>query len=166
MEQLIVELRKLNLVVEGDFVLTSRKKTNYYVDIKKAFGHPRVFGMICEELSKIIDRNATCVAGSGHGGIPLVSVIALKLGLHAVFVKDVAKKHGRRNIIDGYVPTDKDRVVIVDDVLTTGGSLTRISDSLGVTGAKILNFYVVIDRSDRSDIFKPLRSLVRVEDLY
>jgi orotate phosphoribosyltransferase len=162
---LVKILNQLDLVKKGKFVLKSGKVSNYYIDIKKAFGHPKAFNLICDELCKIIDKRATCVAGSGHGGLPLATAVSLKLNLPLVLVRDKVKKHGINKMIDGYIPNWKDNIAIIDDVFTTGTCIYNISEALKPTKAKILGGYLVVKRGDTSKFDIPVQSLISVEKL-
>lgn len=164
---LLRELKKLKIIKKGKFTLKSGQVSDYYVDIKKAFGHPKAFRLICNDLCKIIDKRATCVAGSGHGGLPLATAVAIKLGLPLVLVRDKVKKYGLKKTIDGYIPMSKDRVAIVDDVFTTGTCISNVVKALAGTRSKILAGYVVVNRGDASKFKIPVKSLAKfVDTLY
>lgn len=158
---LVKILKKKNILKFGDFTLRSGVKTNYYCDIKEAFGDPKLLNLIANELVKIVPKNATCIAGSGYGGIPPASLVAYKLKLPLVLVRDKIKGHGTRKSIDGYVPASKDRICIVDDVFTTGSSIKKTKEKLLKTKAKFTRAIVVLDRSNKKEVL----SLVSDKDL-
>lgn len=165
MKPLLSELGKLKVIQKGKFVLKSGEVSNFYIDIKNTFGHSKTFRFIVDELCMVIDKRATCVAGSGYGGLPLATAVSLKLGLPLVLVRDKAKKHGIQKMIDGYLPTKKDKVVIINDVFTMGTSMRKIIKALGKTNSKILAGYVVINRGDTSKFKVPVKSLLTAEEL-
>ncbi len=165
MNALVDELKKLKVVKRGKFVLKSGQTSDYYIDMKKAFGSAKVLHLICDEFCKIIDKKATCIAGSGHGGLPLATAVSLKLGLPLVLVRDNPKEHGLKKVIDGYAPTRKDRVAIVDDVFTTGTCISNIASALAPTKAKIQAGYVVLNRGEASKSMVLLKSLLNLKDL-
>ena len=70
MDPLLKHLRDLRLVHRGDVELANAGKSDFYIDVKKAFGPAHIHGHICEELHKRIPRDVNVVAGSGHGGEP------------------------------------------------------------------------------------------------
>lgn len=162
---LVDELKKLGIVKKGKFVLTSGKTSDFYIDIKKVLGYPKVSEAICNEFCKIIDKKATCIASIGYGGLPLAAIVSLKLKLPLVVIREKPRKHGLKNLIDGYVPTSKDRVVIVDDVFTMGTSMSKIIKALVKTKAKIVAGYVVVDRGEALKFKIPIKSLVEVGKL-
>lgn len=133
--------------------------------MKKVLGYPKASELICDELCKIIDRRTTCVASIGYGGLPLAAIVSLKLGLPLVVVREKPREHGLKNLIDGYVPTKKDRVAIVDDVFTMGTSMLKIITALAKTKAKILAGYVVVNRGNASRFKIKIQSLLDVKKL-
>lgn len=165
MISLAEELKRLGIIKKGKFILTSGKTSDFYVDMKKALGHPKVSKIICNGLCKIIDKKATCVASIGYGGLPLASRVSLKLGLPLVVVREKRRQHGLKNLIDGYVPTENDKVVIVDDVFTLGTSISKILKALAGTKAQILAGYVVVNRGDTSRFNIPIEHLLLLKHL-
>ena len=159
------ELRKLKIIKKGKVIGKSGKVLDFYVDIKKAIGSPRVFNLICEGMCKTIDKRATCIAGSGLGGLPLATAVSLRLSLPLVLVRDGVKKHGLQNKINGYIPTKKDKVVIIDDVFTTGTCISSIVQTLAITKAKIVSGCVVVNRGDASKFKIPIKSPSTIKDL-
>lgn len=152
--ELIKLLRQIDIVSFESVKLKNGCISNFYIDIKKAYGHPDALNMISDELGSRIDKNATCIAASGYGGISPASIISVRHGLRLTLVRDQPKGHGTRKWIDGYLPDNKDKAVIVDDVFTTGGTLRRIVEILEPTGAEILGFYAVVKRGDAQLSYK------------
>ena len=165
MSLLARELKKLGVVKKGKFVLTSGKTSDFYVDMKKVLGYPKVSELICDEFCKLVDKRATCVASIGYGGLPLAARVSLKLRLPLVVVREKPRGHGLKNLIDGYVPTEKDKVVIVDDVFTTGSSMLKIIKALEKTKTKILAGYIIVNRGDVEKFRIPIRSLLAMKEL-
>lgn len=163
-DELIRVLRGLGIVYREPVVGTSGKPLENYVDVKKAYGDPRALRLISDGLWEIINRNATRITGMGYGGISPPSILSVQHGLHLTMVRDTPKRHGRGGFIDGYVPTSEDKVAVIDDVFTTGGSLRKIISALESTRAKILGCYVVVKRGD-GELGVPLKWLLKVEDL-
>jgi orotate phosphoribosyltransferase len=163
-KDLVGMLRQLRVIYREPIKLRSGKTADYYVDVKKAYGSPVVLDLISESLFAQMDERATCVAAAGYGGIPIASVISHQHGLKLVLVRDKGKNHGRGGLIDGYVPTEWDKVEIIDDVLSTGGSLRDTMKSLEPTGVEILGCHVVVKRGE-ADLGVPWDYLLTVKDL-
>ena len=165
MKELIKKFKELDIIHSEKINLKYGGESSYYIDVKKTYGYPEVISTIAEELYKKIGADVTAVAAAGYGGIPLASVIAEKYKLKLILVRDEPKKHGKIKFIDGYVPNNEDKIVIVDDVFTTGGSLRKIIEVLRMTEAEILGSYVVVKRGKEKFEF-PLDYLLTDEDLF
>lgn len=163
-QELIRRLKEIGVVERGKFVLKSGRESDFYVDIKKAYGCPKALNLITDLLYFDIISGTNCVAGQGHGGVSLASVISSKYGLNLILVRDRAKSHGRNSLIDGYIPNRDDKVWIVDDVLTSGTAIKSIEDSLRATGVRILGAGVVLKRGD-VDLGFPLKYLINLNEL-
>lgn len=148
-EELIQVLKAKGLLYsEEPIELKHGIKTRYYYDVKAAVGNPSALDLLAENLWKIMDKGTTCVADGGYGGVPLGTALELKYNLKHCMVRNKPKQHGKGGWIDGYVPTKEDKVAIIDDVATTGGSLNDIIKVIEPTGAEILGCYVVVKRGD------------------
>ena len=156
------ELKALGVIEKGDFKLRNGSNSNIYFNIKKAYGYPQLLEKIAEELFDLIDKSITCVAASGYGGIPLAVAISQKYNLHLTMIRPELKDHGNLWLVDGYVPTKQDNVAIVDDVFTTGSSL---SDTIHPIKAftNIEGCYVVFKRS-KNNFSHKLRYLFSYKD--
>lgn len=163
--ELIKKLKKLDIIYRKSVNLKNAGVSDFYVDVKKAYGYPDALNSISDELWKKMTQNITTVATSGYGGLSLATVISLKHNLNLTFVRDEPKKYGKGAQIDGYIPNKRDKVAIIDDVFTTGGSLRKIIKILKPTGAKILGCYVVVKRGE-GNLQVPLTHLLTPEDLY
>ena len=78
-----------------------------------------------------------------------------------IMVRDKAKKHGTRNVIEGYIPTSKDTVCVIDDVFTTGSSTSDTKKKLSFTKTKFTKPVVVLNRSKSKSVI----SLLSEKDL-
>lgn len=159
--KLLKLLIQKNILKYGDFRLRSGIKSDYYCDIKEAIGDPDILKELVKEIVKIVPRDCTCIAGSGYGGITLASLVAYKLNLPLTLVRDKVKDHGTKKIIDGYVPNKNDLVCIIDDVFTTGSSLSDTKKKLLSTKVKFAKSIVVLNRSKKNDVI----SLITDRDL-
>ena len=156
MKKLIALLKKENILKYGNFTLRSGAKSTYYCDIKEGLGSPQLLKEIVNNLVLLVPDNTTCIAGSGYGGITLASVVAYKKNLPLILVRDKVKDHGTKKVIDGYVPTKKDYVCIIDDVYTTGSSIEDTKEKLKVTKCKLTKPVVVLNRSKKSSVISVL----------
>jgi orotate phosphoribosyltransferase len=161
---LIRTLKPLELVIREPIILASGKRSDFYIDIKKAYGYPDALNAIADELWERINKNVTCIATAGYGGLSPATVISSKHNLNLILVRNEPKKHGKLGWIDGYVPNEGDKIAIVDDVFTTGGSIIKLIKLLEDTKAELIGAYVVAKRGDGT-LPIPLDYLLNVEDL-
>ncbi len=163
-QELIQKLKQLPVIERGAVELKNAGASDYYVNIKKAYGNPELMFLLCKNLWEKIPREVTCFAGSGHGGIPLATRMSGLYSRNLVLVRDGPKEHGLNDLIDGYVPTNKDKVAIVDDVFSTGGSLREMIEILAPTGADIISCYVIVKRGE-GQLSVPWQYLMTAEEL-
>ena len=163
-KDLLARLNKIHVILNISVRLRSGQQSNFYCDIKKAYGHPSLLTGIAKEIGKLIDKNITCVAASGYGGLPLAVVVATMFNLNFVAVRDKVKKYGRGSYIDGYVPNEDDKIIIIDDVLTTGSSIKETYSVLRKTKAEITEAIVVVKRGEAS-LPIPHRYIFTIDDL-
>jgi orotate phosphoribosyltransferase len=154
-EKLADLLRALSLR-RGDFTLASGKKSSYYLDCRLTTLHPEgalMTGYCVLELLDQIGVRADAIGGLSMGADPVVSaaivVSALeKRPLQGFLVRKEAKKHGRNKQIEGLEGVRGKRVVIVDDVCTTGGSTQEAIDAVEREGAQVVAVISLVDREE------------------
>jgi orotate phosphoribosyltransferase len=147
-DDLIKRLGEIGVISNAPVMLRSGVTAEFYCDIKKAYGYSDVLSAFVEEIGKRIGDDITAITGSGYGGLPLAAILALKYQRHFILVRDNIKDHGKKEQFDGYVPTKDDRVLIVDDVLTTGSSVRATIAALEGTEATISEVIVLVKRGE------------------
>ena len=128
----------------GEFTLTSGEKSDVYIDVKRAWTDPRRLDLLSAALAAragATDR----LAGMELGAVPLVVATALRTGLPYVVLRKAAKEHGTRQAYEGEIPTGA-RVLLIEDVSTTGGSSLRSVEILRAAGGTVDRALVVVDR--------------------
>ncbi len=146
-ERLIALLREHALVI-GEVTLTSGAKASYYVDAKRATLLPAGFAALGELVAaQAREWGATAVGGMTMGADP-VACAALAAGFEgkAFFVRKEVKSHGLSRHIEGPPLADSDRCVVVEDVVTTGGSTLSAIEALRAEGRAICGVISVLDR--------------------
>ena len=145
--RLVDELRT-HAVVVGDVVLTSGRTARYYIDAKRAILRPAGFLALGEIVAaKAREWEATAVGGLTMGADP-VACAALAAGFDgkAFFVRKEVKQHGLARAIEGPVLDPGDRCLVVEDVVTTGGSTIQAIEALHEAGHQIVGVVSVLDR--------------------
>ena len=130
----------------GEFTLASGEKSDYYVDIKKASTQPEVLGAIADEMaSRIQGQKPDRIAGVVLGSIPLATALSLRTGIPLLMVRKEKKGHGTSSTIEGDLEEGM-RVLVVEDVITSAGSVIGAVRQLRESGAVVDTVMAVIDR--------------------
>ena len=153
----LLELIKTKALVHGARTLASGKKSDYYIDGKQITLDPRgllVTGKLI--LAMISGLKVDAVGGPTLGADPIcaaVSLLSCQTGspIRAFIVRKEAKKHGMQKMIEGPAIQKGDRVIMVEDVITTGGSVLTAIQEVEKLGAKILKVICLVDRNEGAD---------------
>jgi orotate phosphoribosyltransferase len=135
----------------GDFTLASGKQSNYYVNSKKAIFNGEVVNLLSEVLWEMTNElNLDAVGGLEVGAIPMAAVMAQRYAMHGkplegFFVRKQAKAHGSQDRVEGVLKAGM-RVAVLDDVLTTGGSVLQAIGEIEKIGASIVAVVCIVDR--------------------
>jgi orotate phosphoribosyltransferase len=143
----VAELREHALVI-GEVTLTSGQTASYYVDAKRAILLPEGFRALGELVAAEAERlGATAVGGMTMGADP-VACAALAAGapVKAFFVRKEKKQHGLQRWIEGPQLADGERCLVVEDVVTTGGSTVQAIGRIREEGLEIAGVVSVLDR--------------------
>jgi orotate phosphoribosyltransferase len=146
-ERLINELREHALVI-GEVTLTSGRKAQYYVDAKRAILLPDGFRALGELVAAEAERvGATAVGGMTMGADP-VACAALAAGapVKAFFVRNDRKQHGLQRWIEGPELDQGERCLVVEDVVTTGGSTVKAIERVREEGFEVAGVVSALDR--------------------
>jgi orotate phosphoribosyltransferase len=147
----LLDLFKARAVAYGDFTLASGKKSNYYINSKKVLFHGEAIALLGDMLYHTThDLNIQAIGGLEVGAIPMATAAVLRYQhagrtLEGFFVRKQAKGHGSQERIEGIVHAG-DRVVVVDDVLTTGESVVQAIEAVESRGAEVARIVCIVDR--------------------
>ncbi len=146
-EQLLAELREHALVI-GEVVLTSGRTAQYFVDAKRAVLRPVGFKALAELVAaQAREWNATAVGGMTMGADPIAcAALAGGAQVKAFFVRKETKPHGLARRIEGPLLTPGDRCMLVEDVVTTGGSTIRALQAVLQEGHQVCGVLAICDR--------------------
>lgn len=133
-------LIKRKLLLIGNFVLTSGRTSPYYIDLRRFPSFPEFPQVVDEALAKIKDMNFDIVLGVATGGVPLASFIACKMNLPMGYVRVEKKGYGTDKLVEAEVSNK--RVLIVDDVATTGGSIEKASLEVSKSGGNVVGAWL------------------------
>jgi orotate phosphoribosyltransferase len=172
-DRLIDELRAHALVV-GEVVLTSGATAQYYVDAKRAILRPAGFGALSELVAERARAwDATAVGGLTMGAdAPACAALAGGADVKAFFVRKDVKQHGLQRRVEGPLLDADDRCLVVEDVVTTGGSTLKAIDALREAGHEIVGVVAILDRLAggaeriREAAGAPYEALATIDDVY
>lgn len=173
-ERLIAELREHALVV-GRVTLSSGAEADYYVDAKRATLRPAGFAAMGELVAaEARRRGATAVGGLTMGADPVAcAALAAGADVKAFFVRKERKGHGLQRWIEGPPLDAGDRCLIVDDVVTTGGSTVTAIERVREEGLAIVGVVSVLDRLAgggeaivAASAGAPYTALATIDDVY
>ncbi|WP_205696295.1 orotate phosphoribosyltransferase [Conexibacter sp. SYSU D00693] len=174
-QTLIDELRTHALVI-GEVTLSSGRTAQYYVDAKRATLRQPAFGALGELVAGFArEVGATAVGGLTMGADP-VACAALAAGFDgkAFFVRKETKQHGLQRRVEGPLLDDADRCLVVEDVVTTGGSTIQAIEALQADGRTIVGVVSVLDRlaggaeaiQEAAGAGVPYRPLTTIDDVH
>jgi orotate phosphoribosyltransferase len=133
--------------VEGEFILSSGRRSTYIFD-KYAFEtRPKLLDAIAESMAKMLNSDVSRIAGMELGGVPLATALSLKTGLPFVIVRKAKKGYGIDRSIEGDL-TSGEKVVIVEDIATTGAQALLAAKTIEEAGAKVSGIVYVVDREE------------------
>ena len=135
--------------LEGTFTLRSGQVSNYYFDKYLFESDPELLREVVAHAIPLIPAGTEVLAGLELGGVPLATALSLATRLEVVFVRKAAKPYGTAKLAEGTDVMGR-RLLVVEDVITTGGQVVTSAGDLRRLGAVVDNVLCVIDRSDGS----------------
>ena len=138
-------LLKTNAIMDGHFLLTSGLHSPHYVEKFNVLQHPAYTQQLCEAMAeKFRDSQIDTVVGPMTGGILLAHEVGKALGTRAIFTERV---DGRMTFRRGFTLEQGERVLIVEDIVTTGGSIKEVIAAVKELGAIPVAVSMLVDRS-------------------
>jgi orotate phosphoribosyltransferase len=135
-------------VLRGNFVLRSGATSHYYIDKYLFTTRPALLRRLAHALRELVPSQTQRLAGPVLGAVPLVTALALETDLPTLIVRtDKPKEYGTSKAIEGTL-SPGDRVMLIEDIVTTGGAALAAVDVLREHGAEILGAVCVVDREE------------------
>ena len=145
-------LKKTKALLEGHFVLSSGLHSNKYIQCARLLSYPKLSSKICNSLAKKILKSfpkVNLILSPALGGIIIGYEIGRRIKKETIFSERV---NGKFTLRRGFSINKKSKVVIVEDVITTGKSSLECSKLVKKSKAKLLGFACIIDRSNKKNI--------------
>jgi len=145
-------LNKIGALQFGAFKLTSGKISPYYIDLRIVPSFPDAFPKVCDFYvgfikKEIGTKNFERIAGIPVAGIPFASLIAYSLQKPLLYVRKGVRLHGRQRRIEGILAPG-DRILLIDDLITTGLSLKKAAKAIMAEGGVVADAVVLLDREE------------------
>ncbi len=139
----------------GDFTLSSGKKSSYYIDLRIIPSFPHQFRKMIKRLQNSITEdigldNFDSVASIPTGGLVIASALAFEILKPLIYVRTKPKEHGTTKSVEGITHSDM-KVLVIDDVATTGSSVVNGIKLLKEAGTKVTDAYVIINRLEGAE---------------
>ncbi len=141
---LVATLLAAEAVRFGQFTLASGETSDVYVDVKRAWPDPDRLDVLASALAAEVGATDR-IGGMELGAVPLVVATALRVRKPYVVLRKAAKEHGTRQAYEGEIRPG-DRVLLIEDVSTTGGSMARSVEIVRAAGGVVDRALVVVDR--------------------
>ena len=145
--RMLLEIQAVHLNADEPFILASGKPSPTYIDCRKLISYPRIRSTLMDFLTVTVMRNAGFeafdnVAGGETAGIPFGALVAERMALPMTYVRKKPKGYGHNARIEG-VMTEGQRVLLVEDLTTDGGSKISFVDAIRETGATCAHTAVI-----------------------
>ena len=146
-DQELFDAIKSAALLRGQFTLRSGRKSNYYLDKYLFECEPAILRELGERFARHIGADTTRIAGAELGGVALAASTSMAGGLPFVIIRNAKKGYGTQKMHEGKLEAG-DRVLLVEDVATTGGQVLEAARTITDTGATVEQIVAVIDRQE------------------
>lgn len=148
-------------MLKGHFKLTSGLHSSQYLQCALVLQNPKYVERLCGELaSRFKDDNASVVIGPALGGIIVSYEVARALGCRSIFAE---RQNGSMALRRGFYIDKKDKILVVEDVVTTGSSTKEVIEIVKKSGAHLAGVGAIVDRSKSIDFGEKFISLLKVD---
>jgi len=153
--------RETGALLEGHFILTSGRHSGTYFQCAKVLQYPRFLKLFSRSLAHIFKNSkADLVISPAIGGIVIGTAVGLELEIQTIFTERI---QGEMKLRRGFELNQGQRVLIIEDVITTGGSIKEVINVINSHAAQVAGIGVIVDRSNGSVKFDKLSALVSME---
>ncbi len=161
-EEILSIFEKTGVLKEGHFILTSGRHSSQYMQMAQALQYPEYTSTLCASLAESFkDSQIDVVVSPAVGGIIVGYEISRVLGVKNVFCE---RENGQMTLRRGFEIEPGQRVLVVEDVVTTGGSVKEVISVVEEAGADVVGVGVLVDRSNgKTDFGYPFYSLLSIE---
>lgn len=161
-ERVLEILKEAGVLLEGHFLLTSGRHSNKYLQCAKIFQDTRYSEELCADLAaKFKDKGVELVIGPAIGAIQMSYEVSRHLGVKNIFAE---RENGAMTLRRSFTIQPGQKVLVVEDVVTTGGSVVEVINLVKQHGGEVVGVGVVVDRTGgKIDFGVPIESVISLE---
>ncbi len=153
-KEFAIFLYKNNIIKFGNFTLASGKNSPYYIDLRLVPSYPHQFRKMIKNLQNLIDKktgleNFDALVSVPTGGLVIASALAIETVKPLIYVRNKSKEYGTSKLIEGKLSSNM-KLVMIDDVATTGNSILNGIKQLQEAGSIISESYVIVNRLENA----------------
>jgi orotate phosphoribosyltransferase len=154
-KEFAIFLYKNNIIKFGNFTLSSGKNSSYYIDLRLVPSYPQQFRKMIKNLQDLIDKktgleNFDALVSVPTGGLVIASALAIETIKPLIYVRNKSKDYGTSKLIEGKLSPNM-KLVMIDDVATTGNSVLNGIKQLQEAGSMISESYVIVNRLENAN---------------
>ena len=154
-KEFAIFLYKNNIIKFGNFTLASGKNSPYYIDLRLVPSYPHQFRKMIKNLQNLIDKktgleNFDALVSVPTGGLVIASALAIETIKPLIYVRNKSKEYGTSKLIEGKLSSNM-KLVMIDDVATTGNSILNGIKQLQEAGSIISESYVIVNRLENAN---------------
>ncbi|MAO85815.1 MAG: orotate phosphoribosyltransferase [Candidatus Marinimicrobia bacterium] len=158
MNTILDTLKTTGAILEGHFLLTSGLHSNKYIEKFRLIENPKSLDLVCNEMAKLFsNEDINLVLGAAVGGILISGGVGRELNLKHIFTERV---NGIMELRRGFTIDESSKVLIVEDIVTTGGSIFELIDIVNDNNGQVMGITSILDRNqepvDFGHTYKPL----------
>lgn len=143
---LIFSLYKIGAIKFGDFTLKSGEKSKIYLDLRQIISYPDILRAVAEAIwQQVSGYPLDMICGVPYTALPIATCISLQQNIPMIMRRKEKKDYGTKQIIEGAFKTGQ-RCLIIEDIITSGGSILETADDIEVAGLKVRDVAVFINR--------------------
>lgn len=160
---MISELIKTGCVKTGRYTLKNGEVSKYYFDMKGIISYPSLMKEIGDKMYELIGDKCDLLCGVPMGGLPICSYVSTKYEIPMIMIRDSVKDYGTCRKVEGKYDK-KNKCVIIEDVITTGGSVNKVIEFLK-DKVDIVGVVVILDRQEGYTCSVPVKSVITKTDI-
>jgi len=134
-------------LLRGEFTLRSGRKSRYYLDKYLFETRPRILRELGQRFARHVTAATTRIAGAELGGVALAAAVSLATDRPFVIIRNARKGYGTQKMYEGQIDA-QDRILLVEDVATTGGQVLEAAGTIVEAGARVEKIVAVVDRQE------------------